>query len=93
MALAKHKSTEKVLCDGDLKQLEAKIELLQRYKNASNGDPDKDELLEKFKNGSKTKNWVVFQEGYEKTTETENSVLDGYGTRFPYLNFVCLCFL
>ena len=80
--LDKHKSKEKVLDPEELKQLKAKIDLLEKYKAKGGGDPEKDELLEKFKEGSKTKNWVSFQEGYEKSLETENSSLEGYGTRF-----------
>ncbi len=68
--------------DDELKQLEAKIEMLEKYRKAQAGDPEKDDLLEKFKAASKTKNWVSYSEGYEKSVETEKGSLDGYGTRF-----------
>ena len=89
-----HKTKEKELAPDDLKQLEAKIELLEKYKKAQAGDPEKDELLEKFKSAAKAKNWLTYQEGYEKSVETEQAALDGYGTRFLHLKqIMCLSYL
>ena len=55
----------------EVKQLEAKIELLEKYRKAQAGDPEKDALLEKFKTASKSKNWVSYTEGYEKSIERQ----------------------
>ena len=79
--LAKHKSKEKILEKEEVEQLEAKIQLLERYRKATAGDPEKDELLEKFKTASKSKNWVSFVEGYEKNRETEKTTMEGWGSR------------
>ena len=79
--MARHKSKEKVLGPDELKELEAKIQLLEDYRKRQAGDPEKDVLLDKFKECSKTKSWITYTEGYEKSIETEKGALDGYGTR------------
>ena len=80
--MAKHQGKEKLLEKDELQQLEAKIKLLESYRKATAGDPLKDELLERFKMGCKSKSWINYSEGYSKSTETEKTTMEGWGSRF-----------